>query len=74
MDELILPRLNKTGEYALVELSMRESRRKPNTVNVRMSLPRRSMFVAAGGDVEMLPRSPSDSTGLPLCQFAVSLH
>lgn len=74
MEKMILPRLNNTGEYALVEMSMRQSRRNPAMVNVRFSLPRRSMFVAAGGDVEMLPPPPSASAGLPLCQFGVSLH
>ena len=52
-----MPRLNKTGEYALMELSMRLSRRQPNLMNVRLSLPRRSMYVTIDGEVEMLPQS-----------------
>lgn len=69
-----LPRLNKTGEYALIELSLRESRRNPTVVNARLSLPRRSMYVVAdGGDVLTVPRS-GGSGGQPLAQFPLCLQ
>jgi len=68
-----MPRLNKTGEYALMELSMRQSRSQSNRMNVRLSLPRRSMYVTIDGEVEMLPQSQS-STGHILAQFPLSLQ
>lgn len=73
MKEIVMPRLNKTGEFAQIELTTRTSRHGKGQINVRMSLPRRSMFVSARGSVEMLPRSP-EATGLPLVQFPISVN
>jgi hypothetical protein len=70
---MLLPRLSKTGEFAQVNVTTRESSRRKAQVNVRFSLPRRSMFVAADGRVEQLPRS-ADSSGLSITQFAISLN
>lgn len=67
---MLLPRLNKTGEYALMELSLRESRRNPVVVNARLSLPRRSMYLAVDGDVLTVPRARGEG-GQPLAQFAL---
>lgn len=71
MNAMKIPRLNKTGEYALVELTLRESRRIPINVNVRLSLPRRSMYLSLDGDVTQLPPAQSSSGGHPLAQFAL---
>ena len=73
MNAVKMPRLNKTGEYALMELSMRQSRSQSNRMNVRLSLPRRSMYVTIDGEVEMLPQSQS-GTGHILAQFPLSLQ
>ena len=71
MNTMKIPRLNKTGDYALVELSMRQSRRSPINVNVRLSLPRRSMYVALDDGVTMLPPAQSSVGGHPLAQFSL---
>lgn len=65
---MTIPRLNKTGDYALLELTMRESRRNPTVVNARLSLPRRSMYVAMDGNVLSVPRASGDG-GQPIAQF-----
>ncbi|MCX6419308.1 MAG: hypothetical protein NTU50_07850 [Actinobacteria bacterium] len=70
--KMLLPMLNKTGEYACIEVSLNET----DTVaamKVRFNLPRRSLYVASGGTVELLPRAEGD-VGLPLSEFVVSLN
>lgn len=73
MRPLVIPRLSKTGEYAQVVLTIRQSRRHAAGVQVRFSLPRRSMFVAHLGDVEALPRANGED-GLPLAQMLLCMN
>ena len=70
--EMTIPRLNKTGDYAMMELTMRQSRRNPTVVNVRLSLPRRSMYVAVDGDVMMVPPAAGETGGHPIAQIPLS--
>ena len=75
MNEMVMPRLNKTGEFAQVELTIRKSRRNKAQINGRLRLPRRSMFVVANGGVEMLPPLPPGTEGgFVLSQIPISLN
>lgn len=75
MNDVLLPQVKTTGEVAELELSTRESNTFRATVNVRLSLPRRTLVVHfPNGDRETLPQSPTDDSGIPVIQIPLSLN
>lgn len=74
MNEVAMPQVVKTGAVASLEVTTRESSRYRATINVRLSLPRRTLAVFHRGMVAPLPQSPEAETGLVLTQIPLVMN